>query len=79
VTLGRRQDLCVDAADAVTVAAFWAPVLSLEPSFWGDHGDRDDVPSLVEHGATVLREPDDDVHWHVLADPAGNEFCVMAP
>jgi len=27
----------------------------------------------------VLREPDDDIHWHVLADPAGNEFCVMAP
>jgi hypothetical protein len=37
------------------------------------------VPGLVHHGATVLREPDDDVHWHVLADPAGNEFCVMAP
>jgi hypothetical protein len=39
----------------------------------------DDVPGLVGHGATVLREPDDDIHWHLLADPAGNEFCVMAP
>jgi hypothetical protein len=39
----------------------------------------DDVEGLVDHGATVLRVPDDDVHWHVLADPAGNEFCVMAP
>ena len=39
----------------------------------------DDVPALVARGATVLREPDDEVHWHVLADPEGNEFCVFAP
>ena len=40
--------------------------------------DSDDVPSLLARGATVLREPDDDVRWHVLADPQGNEFCVFA-
>jgi len=39
----------------------------------------DDVDMLVSRGARVLRRPDDDVHWHVLADPAGNEFCVFAP
>jgi hypothetical protein len=38
-----------------------------------------DVDGLVSRGARVLRRPDDDVHWHVLADPAGNEFCVFAP
>lgn len=43
------------------------------------HWDVDvpDVRRLVEHGATVLREPDGDVRWTVLADPEGNEFCAF--
>ncbi len=36
MTLARRQDLCVDATDTATVAAFRSPLLSLETSFWGD-------------------------------------------
>jgi hypothetical protein len=36
-----------------------------------------DVAPLVTAGATVLREPDDEVRWHVLADPEGNEFCAF--
>jgi hypothetical protein len=36
-----------------------------------------DVTALVAAGATVLREPDDEVEWHVLADPDGNEFCAF--
>lgn len=36
-----------------------------------------DLEPLVEAGATVLREPDDDIGWHVLADPEGNEFCAF--
>ena len=36
-----------------------------------------DVAALVDAGAVVLREPDDDVEWHVLADPDGNEFCAF--
>jgi len=35
------------------------------------------VTPLVEAGASVLREPDDDIGWHVLADPEGNEFCAF--
>jgi Glyoxalase-like domain len=35
------------------------------------------VAPLVEAGAEVLREPDDDIGWHVLADPEGNEFCAF--
>ena len=38
------------------------------------------VPSVtpfIEAGATVLREPDSDIRWHVLADPEGNEFCAF--
>ncbi|MBL6275883.1 VOC family protein [Micromonospora fiedleri] len=29
-------------------------------------------------GATAI-DLDDDVHWRVLADPEGNEFCLLAP
>ena len=39
--------------------------------------DVSDVRLLVERGATVLREPDDDISWTVLADPEGNEFCAF--
>jgi len=35
------------------------------------------VAPLAEAGATVLREPGDDIGWHVLADPEGNEFCAF--
>jgi len=37
----------------------------------------DDVAPLVSAGAKVLREPDDEVRWYVLADPEGNEFCAF--
>ncbi len=37
----------------------------------------DSPAALVEAGATVLREPDDEIRWWVLADPEGNEFCVF--
>ena len=39
----------------------------------------DSVDLLLARGATVLRTPDDDVDWQVLADPDGNELCVFAP
>jgi predicted enzyme related to lactoylglutathione lyase len=38
-----------------------------------------DLGLLVAAGARVLREPDDDIGWTVMADPEGNEFCVFAP
>jgi Glyoxalase-like domain len=37
----------------------------------------DDVQALVDAGATVLREQDDEIGWTVLADPDGNEFCAF--
>jgi Glyoxalase-like domain len=37
-----------------------------------------DVGALLAAGATLLRAPDDDVRWHVLADPEGNEFCAFS-
>lgn len=35
------------------------------------------VADLVERGATLLRRPDAEVRWTVMADPDGNEFCVF--
>ncbi|MDQ3156500.1 MAG: VOC family protein [Actinomycetota bacterium] len=37
------------------------------------------VDDLVDNGATLLRAQDEDIHWTVMADPEGNEFCVFAP
>ncbi len=39
----------------------------------------DDVAVLVAAGAIVLRTPDEDIRWTVLADPQGNEFCAFTP
>jgi hypothetical protein len=38
-----------------------------------------DVGALTAVGATVLRRPDDDIAWTVMADPDGNEFCAFLP
>jgi hypothetical protein len=35
------------------------------------------VEALLDYGATLLRAPDDEISWSVLADPEGNEFCVF--
>ncbi|UOX92317.1 VOC family protein [Amycolatopsis sp. FBCC-B4732] len=39
---------------------------------------RAEVERLVLLGAKVLDDPPDDP-WIVLADPEGNEFCVLPP
>lgn len=36
-----------------------------------------DVGLLTAYGAQVLRYPDDEVVWTVLADPEDNEFCAF--
>jgi Glyoxalase-like domain len=38
---------------------------------------RGEVDELLAAGARLLRVPDDDISWHILADPEGNEFCVF--
>jgi len=35
--------------------------------------------ALLDAGAKLLREPDDEISWWVLADPEGNEFCAFPP
>jgi Glyoxalase-like domain len=40
--------------------------------------DADSIDPLLEHGATLLRaKGTDDLSWDILADPEGNEFCVL--
>ena len=35
------------------------------------------VAPLASAGAVVLREPEGDIDWYVMADPEGNEFCAF--
>jgi hypothetical protein len=35
------------------------------------------LQALLDAGATLLRPKDSEIHWHVLADPEGNEFCAF--
>ncbi len=45
-----------------------------------EDGDQEaEVRRLCEAGAKVLRSPEDELIWWVLADPEGNEFCVLTP
>ncbi|MBA3619989.1 MAG: VOC family protein, partial [Acidothermales bacterium] len=45
-----------------------------------DHGDqRAEVARLVSLGATRIDIGQGDVDWVVMADPDGNEFCVLGP
>jgi Glyoxalase-like domain len=45
-----------------------------------DHGDqRAEVGRLVSLGATRIDIGQGDVSWVVMADPDGNEFCVLSP
>ena len=37
----------------------------------------DDLDGLAAAGASVIRQPDGDIRWTVLADPQGNEFCAF--
>ncbi|MGE0306504.1 MAG: VOC family protein [Acidimicrobiia bacterium] len=35
------------------------------------------IDALMAQGATVLRPPDSEISWTVMADPEGNEFCAF--
>ncbi|BCJ61493.1 hypothetical protein C1I93_28210 [Micromonospora endophytica] len=38
-----------------------------------------DPAPLLAAGARLIREPDAEVSWWVLADPEGNQFCAFPP
>lgn len=37
----------------------------------------DSIEPLLDIGASVLRRPDEEISWYVMADPEANEFCVF--
>lgn len=109
------KDLCLDAADAHRLGAFWAGILDGKLVDTGDGDTRVDpraarsdaesiwvnaVPeprtvktrvhldlrmadpdpaALLAAGARLVREPDAEIDWWVLADPDGNQFCGFKP
>jgi hypothetical protein len=110
----RFSDICVDAADTASLAAWWSDVLGwpAEPTDDGDVALRapagagpDWLFLAVPEGKTIKNRihfdltPDDqrvevdrvialgarrvdigqgDQSWVVLADPEGNEFCILS-
>ena len=39
----------------------------------------DALQPVLDAGATLIRSRDEEIGWHVCADPDGNEFCVFLP
>jgi catechol 2,3-dioxygenase-like lactoylglutathione lyase family enzyme len=42
-----------------------------------DRDQDEELARLLELGAQEVDVGQGDVHWHVLADPEGNEFCLL--
>ena len=51
--------------------------LDIAPPASGDQ--REEVDRLVSLGATRIDIGQGEVDWVVMADPDGNEFCVLSP
>lgn len=58
--------IVIDCADLGRSAAFWSAALGYTASPAGT-------------GPYRSLEPEDGWLWHILADPDGNEFCVLQP
>ncbi len=50
------------------------PKIGINRVHWDVELAGPDAQGLVEAGATLVREPDDEISWWVLTDPEGNEF-----
>lgn len=70
-----------DAGDAFALAGFWSAALG-----WPIHLDlrtesnaqRDELhEKLIALGGSDVDFGQGDVPWSVMADPEGNEFCVL--
>ena len=75
------QNVAIDCADAYELARFWSEVLGSPLHREDNPGDpeTDVMLRLMLLGTTLVddrREPDG-AGWAVLADPEGNEFCVL--
>jgi hypothetical protein len=85
-SIGRTAEndpaVALDPPDGVVGPTFWLNEVP-EPKTVKNRAhvevylDGETVEPLLALGATVLREPGGDIHWWVLADPEGNEFCAF--
>lgn len=64
-------ELAIDCADPNGLARFWCSVLDYEVQ-------DEEVRRLLDLGARHADVGQGDESWVVLADPEGNEFCVLA-
>ncbi|RKR76679.1 VOC family protein [Frondihabitans australicus] len=53
--------------------------LHIDLASWPDDDQEAEVQRLLDRGATRVDVGQGDVSWVVLADPEGNEFCVLTP
>lgn len=65
MALATYQALCIDAADAPALGAFWAAALGMTMQ----------EPEDGALGATVLDA--DSFPWALMADPEGGELCAF--
>lgn len=69
----RVQCLCIDTTDPAGLAGFWESALGWRRTF-----EQDDKVVLEDLGARRVDVGQKaDVSWVAMADPAGNEFCVL--
>jgi hypothetical protein len=72
----RMMNVVIDCADVARLAAFWSAVTGFQPR----EGEPpwDDPAQIQALGATFLwRSSNPDDPFVTLADPEGNEFCVV--
>ena len=70
----RLTEIVVDCSDPAAQATFWAAALGYHVTR-SEHGQ---VERLLGLGARRADIGQGEVRWVVLADPEGNEFCVLA-
>jgi len=78
----RFQNVTIDCNDALRVGTFWAELLNLPLGADQDGteypNDRDaEVARALALGATHIDIGQGTQTWVVLADPEGNEFCIL--
>src|SRR6266481_4550075 len=75
----RLVHLVVDAADPARLARFWAGALGGDLATESTRHQAAEVERLLALGAAPIDIGQGNVPWTVLADPEGNEFCVLDP
>jgi hypothetical protein len=88
LVLDQDEQTAIRAPDGAGPFITWGPPvppkltknrLHLDIAPTAGHDQRAEVDRLVSLGATRIDIGQGDVSWVVMADPDGNEFCVLGP